>query len=223
VVAVGGFGRGTLAEDADLTISVRRLGRRIVFEDRAIAWTEAPDTVGAFVKQRRRWSYGTLQVLWKHRDVLLRPRFGALGMVAFPSALLYLGLSLVGPVMDVGAVWFLLTHVLETVYFNHEGPVTPASIVGSFFWSDGPTPVFYYAAFILTEWAQSILAFRLDRESMRPLISVPVQRFALRWLMYFVLFATFLTALKGLRVGWGKLERSGVTLGPVATPTPSSG
>ena len=38
-----------------------------------------------------------------------------------------------------------------------------------------------------------------------------------------VLIATFLTALKGFRVGWGKLERTGVTLGPVATPTPSSG
>ena len=223
VLAAGGFGHGTLAEDADLTISVRRLGRRIVFEDRAIAWTEAPETVQAFIKQRRRWSYGTLQVLWKHRDVLLRPRFGALGMVAFPSALLYLGLSLVGPAMDAGALWFLSMHVLETVYFNHEGPVSMGALVGSIFWSDGPTPGLYYAAFILTEWVQSILAFRLDREHLRPLLAVPAQRFVLRWLMYFVLFATFLTALKGFRVGWGKLERTGVALGPVATPTPSHG
>ena len=77
--------------------------------------------------------------------------------------------------------------------------------------------------FILTEWVQSILAFRLDRERLRPLLAVPVQRFVLRWLMYFVLFATFLTALNGFRVGWGKLERTGAALGPVAAPTPSRG
>ena len=51
-----------------------------------------------------------------------------------------------------------------------------------------------------------------------PLLWVPIQRFVLRWLLYYVLFATFIMAIKGFRVGWGKLERKGSVLGPRGVP-----
>jgi hypothetical protein len=46
---------------------------------------EAPHNLRSLAKQRFRWAYGTLQCMWKHRDALLRPRYGALGFVAMPN------------------------------------------------------------------------------------------------------------------------------------------
>jgi len=213
LVAVGGFGHDTLAEDADVTVKVRRLGRRIVYEDRALAWTEAPNTVGGFVKQRRRWSYGSLQVLAKHRDVFFRPKYAALGFLAFPSAIFYLAFTLIAPAIDVGAILSVVNQVAEDIQLNRETPRGLGPMLASLFWVEAPKPLLYYTAFVLIEWVQSAIAFWMDRERPWPLLWVPVQRFVLRWLMYYVLFATFITALKGFRVGWGKLERKGTVLG----------
>ena len=80
IEAAGGITSDTVAEDADLTIAIRRLGWRISYDEEAIAWTEAPETPGALIRQRFRWTFGTLQSFWKHRDTLLRPKYGTLGL-----------------------------------------------------------------------------------------------------------------------------------------------
>ena len=89
IVSTGGFTTDTLAEDADLTLKIRRQGSKIVYADHATAYTEAPDTIKSFLQQRYRWMFGTFQVAWKHKDVLFRPRYGYLGFVALPSIFLY--------------------------------------------------------------------------------------------------------------------------------------
>jgi hypothetical protein len=67
LLRVGGVGDDTLAEDSDLTMSLSRDGRRVVYKEDARAWTEAPASLGALWKQRYHWCYGTLQAMWKHR------------------------------------------------------------------------------------------------------------------------------------------------------------
>lgn len=54
-------------------------------------------------------------------------------------------------------------------------------------------------------------AFRLDRESHRPLWVLPLQQFAYRQLMYLVLLQSVVTALTGARLRWQKMHRTGVT------------
>ncbi|WP_327732999.1 bifunctional polysaccharide deacetylase/glycosyltransferase family 2 protein [Streptomyces nojiriensis] len=70
LLRVGGVSDTTLAEDTDLTMALCRDGWRVVYEERAKAWTEAPASLGALWKQRYRWCYGTLQAMWKHRGAL---------------------------------------------------------------------------------------------------------------------------------------------------------
>ena len=99
----------TLAEDTDLTMAIGRAGWRVVYEQRAIAWTEAPATLGQLWRQRYRWSYGTMQAMWKHRGAL-RPRRT---LTARPAGLPYLFmfqvlLPMLAPVIDVFAVYGLL-------------------------------------------------------------------------------------------------------------------
>ena len=81
----GGLSLETLAEDTDLTLSLHRHRQRIVYVPDAIAWTEAPETVRALTRQRSRWAYGTLQCLWKHRDMVFNWNYRALGWFSLPS------------------------------------------------------------------------------------------------------------------------------------------
>ena len=102
VVAAGGFGHDTLAEDADLTLAIRRMDYTIRYEQEAIAYTEAPEDSAGLAKQRFRWSFGTLQAAWKHRDALFVPKYGTLGFIALPSIWLFqVLLSALSPFAEV--------------------------------------------------------------------------------------------------------------------------
>ena len=79
----GGLSLETLAEDTDLTLSLHKERQRIVYAPDAVAWTEAPESVGTLARQRSR--YGTLQCLWKHRDMVFNWNYRALGWFSLPS------------------------------------------------------------------------------------------------------------------------------------------
>src|SRR4029078_900838 len=66
----GGLSTQTIAEDTDLTMAIHRAGWRVVYEETARAYTEAPATMSQLWKQRYRWSYGTMQAMWKHRRAI---------------------------------------------------------------------------------------------------------------------------------------------------------
>src|SRR5262249_14056228 len=114
LLKLGGFPSDTLAEDQDLTISLLKRGYKVLYDSTAIAWTEAPDTVSGLIKQRFRWAFGTLQCLWKHRDVTLRPRYGSLGLIAVPQTWLFQFLfSMIAPLVDFIFLWSLLVSGLD--------------------------------------------------------------------------------------------------------------
>ena len=98
----GGFSGDTVAEDTDLTITIRREGWKILYDEEAIGRTEAPETVDALIRQRFRWTFGTLQAVWKHRDTLGKPAYGTLGWIAVPNIFLFqILLPLFSPVIDL--------------------------------------------------------------------------------------------------------------------------
>jgi cellulose synthase/poly-beta-1,6-N-acetylglucosamine synthase-like glycosyltransferase/peptidoglycan/xylan/chitin deacetylase (PgdA/CDA1 family) len=186
VQAAGGVTDDTLAEDTDLTIALHRAGWKVVYTDDARSWTEAPATVGQLWRQRYRWSYGTMQALWKHRGGLRDPgrpgRFGRRGLPVL--ALFTVVLPLLAPLVDIFALYGLL-------FLDRSATVTAWATV--------------MALQVLT----AILAFRLDRESLRPLWALPLQQIAYRQLMYLVLVHSMVTAVSGGRLHWQKLNRTG--------------
>ncbi len=194
----GGFASDTLAEDQDLTIKVRRLGYKIGYSERAVAWTEAPDTLRALAKQRFRWAFGTLQCMWKHRDALFRPRYGALGFVAMPNVWIFqIIFPLISPVMDLMLVWSLVSAALERLEHPQEYAITNLQQV-----------VFYYALFLAVDWLAAAFAFALEKnERWRLLWWLFLQRFCYRQVMYYVMVKSVAVAARGAIVGWGKLDR----------------
>lgn len=202
----GGFDDSTLAEDADLTMRIRKLGYAIVYEDEAVALTEAPDTVGGFVRQRYRWMFGTMQATWKHADALFRPRFGALGFVALPNVIVFQVLfPLISPVMDLLLIVSLGTTAMN--YWQHPTDFSPDAL---------QRVLFYYALFVAADYVTAALAFALERkENWSLLVYLFWQRFFYRQLMYYVAIKSTLTSLRGAVVGWGKQERKAtVKAGP---------
>ncbi len=195
---VGGFTDRTLAEDADLTLAIRKLGYAVVYEDAAVALTEAPDTVRGFIRQRYRWMYGTMQAAWKHRDVLFRRRYGALGFVALPNVIVFQVLfPLISPIMDLQLIGSL--GVAAFNHWQHPDEYSPDAL-----WR----VLFYYALFVTVDYLAAILAFALERkESWWLLIWLFWQRFFYRQLMYYVAIKSTLTSLQGALVGWGKIDR----------------
>ena len=196
--SLGGFPADTLAEDQDLTIAVQRAGYKVRFDSEAVAWTEAPETVAALLKQRFRWAFGTLQCLWKHHRVSFNPQFGALGLIALPQVLLFqILLSLLAPVIDLMLVSQLIASGLD--YIQH-GQQLDTSDIGS--------TALYSLAFMLVDVIACIIAFGFEKdEDWRLLWWLPLQRFGYRQLMYYVVVKAVLTAMMGNLVGWGKTER----------------
>jgi cellulose synthase/poly-beta-1,6-N-acetylglucosamine synthase-like glycosyltransferase/peptidoglycan/xylan/chitin deacetylase (PgdA/CDA1 family) len=198
VQKAGGFSEDTLAEDQDLTLSIRRRGFSIAYADEAIGYTEAPDTLRGLAKQRFRWSFGTLQCLWKHRRTFFHPRYGSLGFVALPNVLLfqiiYPFLSPIADLMFVLSLWSAWA-----IREAHGATYAMTSV---------EQVLTYYAVFLIVDWVASIIAFVLEPDEDKWLTwLIFLQRFAYRQVMYWVVVRSVMAALRGRLVGWGKLER----------------
>jgi cellulose synthase/poly-beta-1,6-N-acetylglucosamine synthase-like glycosyltransferase len=104
VVRVGGFWTGTVGEDMELVMRLHEEGaregrpHRIVFSSDPICWTEVPSDLGTLRRQRNRWHRGLWTNLWRHRRMLLAPRYGRIGLIAMPYFVLFEAL---GPVIEV--------------------------------------------------------------------------------------------------------------------------
>lgn len=192
---VGGMSDDTLAEDTDITMALHRDGWRVVYAEKARAWTEAPESVQQLWSQRYRWSYGTMQAIWKHRRAVVeKGPSGRFGRVGLPLVALFMVLApLLAPLIDV----FLLYGVVF-------GP-TQKTIIA-------------WLGVLAVQAVCAAYAFRLDRERMTHLISLPLQQILYRQLMYMVLIQSWITALTGGRLRWQKLRRTGVVEAPGAIP-----
>jgi cellulose synthase/poly-beta-1,6-N-acetylglucosamine synthase-like glycosyltransferase/peptidoglycan/xylan/chitin deacetylase (PgdA/CDA1 family) len=186
LLQVGGVSDETLAEDTDLTMSLCRDGWRVVYQDDARAWTEAPATLGALWKQRYRWCYGTLQAMWKHRGATVQGgQAGKLGRRGLGYLLvLQVLLPLFAPVVDVFAVYGL-------------------------FFLDPLRIAVLWLVFLAVQLLMAAYAFRLDRERLGPLWTLPLQQFVYRQLMYLVVIQSVVTALAGVHLRWHRMERYG--------------
>jgi cellulose synthase/poly-beta-1,6-N-acetylglucosamine synthase-like glycosyltransferase len=198
VEEAGGFSDQTLAEDQDLTMTLLRRGWRIAYADRAVAYTEAPDTLRTLARQRFRWSFGTLQCAWKHRDVLLRPRYGSLGFVAMPNIWIFqLLFPFISPVADLLFIWSLATVWRNRVEHSPEYALQSLEHV-----------LLFYSIFLVLDWLAAVIAVFMEPHEDRHLSwLVLLQRFVYRQVMYWVVVKSLFAALRGQLTEWGKLER----------------
>ncbi|MEU6541347.1 bifunctional polysaccharide deacetylase/glycosyltransferase family 2 protein [Streptomyces sp. NPDC047000] len=186
VLGVGGMSHDTLAEDTDITIAMHRAGWRVVYQEHAKAWTEAPGSLGQLWSQRYRWSYGTMQALWKHRKSLTdRGPSGRFGRIGMPLVVVFqIVTPLFAPLIDVFTVYSMI-------------------------FVDFTAALLAWLAVLGVQLFCAGYAFRLDKEKYRYLLMMPLQQLAYRQMMYLVLIHSCITALTGGRLRWQKLKRTG--------------
>lgn len=185
IEAAGGFTTDTLAEDCDLTIRILRCGYTIKNENRAIAMTEAPETIRQFMKQRFRWTFGVMQTFWKNRDALFNFQYSKVGWMVLPDMLLFKYIMpLFAPFADLLMLIGLLT--------GNAGQIG-----------------LYYLIFLLVDLLMATVAFSYEKENMTKLVWLVPQRVIYRWLMLIVLYRAFHRAVKGELQHWGVLKRTG--------------
>ncbi|WP_084156365.1 polysaccharide deacetylase family protein [Desulforegula conservatrix] len=206
VVKAGGFSNDTLAEDMDLTWRVRKMGYRTETEMEAIGHTETPDNMGALFKQRFRWTYGTLQCLWKHKKMLFK--YGFFGWVMLPSMWLFqIIFQILSPIVDLQIIIALLKMIQPLItrgLLNQDWQPLPGALANLYYVG------FMYSFFFVIEFISALVAFSIEKERKNLLWWLFWQRFVYRQLMYAVVLKAFKTALKGIHTGWGKLERKGI-------------
>lgn len=189
VLAAGGYKHVTLAEDFDLTLNVHRLGYKVLQDNDAISYTESPDTIKALTKQRFRWMYGTTQAFWKHRDMMFRRRFGWMGMFVMP-------LSIFNVLLPIVFVPILMIINIENLLAGN--------------WR---TIVLFFFATMAIQFIMALIGLALARERLIHVIAVPFTRLVYNPIRTFLLYRTVFSAMRGVSVGWNKLQRTGVQLG----------
>jgi cellulose synthase/poly-beta-1,6-N-acetylglucosamine synthase-like glycosyltransferase/spore germination protein YaaH/peptidoglycan/xylan/chitin deacetylase (PgdA/CDA1 family) len=179
ILEAGGYPADTVAEDADLTLAIRRRGYLIRYDEDAIAYTEVPETLLSLVRQRLRWAFGTLQSAWKHRDTTLRARYGTMGLVTMPSIWLYqIMFASVSPFAEIALLVALLSGELRVV-------------------------LVYYLVFFAAEMVAGLLAYILEGENPLNLSLLPLQRILYPRLMLYVVCKSLLYAVGGRSISWG--------------------
>ena len=202
VKAGGGYHSNTVAEDADLTMNLLEQGYRVIYEDRALAFTEAPVNADGLIRQRFRWSFGILQAIYKHKGAISKHR--AMGLFALPNILVFqILLPLVSPLIDVMFVAGVIGYFID----KHFHPETASA--------DSLYKLLaFFAAFLVIDFAASALAFALERKHPASkgdgwlLFHIWIQRFTYRQLFSVVLFKTVKRAIDGKPFSWDKLERT---------------
>ena len=202
VKAGGGYAPDTVAEDADLTMNLLEQGYAVIYEDQALAFTEAPVDANGLARQRFRWSFGILQAIFKHKAAI-RNRL-AMGLFALPNILIFqVLLPLVSPLIDLFFVFGIIHYFIDKHF--HPEAANPADLIKL---------LTFFLTFLLIDFAASALAFLLERRHPASrgdawlLVHIWVQRFTYRQLFSYVLVKTVKRAIDGKPFNWDKLERT---------------
>ena len=184
VEEAGSLTADTLAEDTDLTLQLHRNGWKVVFSPKAFADTEAPEHVKALISQRFRWSFGTLQCLWKHGELLFDPDSGWLGWLALPSVWIFqIAVVAITPILDVLVLWSL--------WLGRGSAIWP-----------------YFIASLLLDVGLAVIALLLAGRAAREAWKAVPMRLLYRPLLGYVVWKCLLKAMAGSWVRWSKLERT---------------
>lgn len=181
----GGYDKDTIVEDFDTTIKVLKSGQIIRGTTKSLAYTEAPEKIGQFLKQRSRWYRGNLQVVFKHKDALANPRFGFLQKIALP----YMILSML---------------VLPITGFFMLGSLILSVIQGDIFFV-----LSSMAFFIILQYLLVTLAVRIEREDPKLILYSIFFMFGFKQIQDALLIRQLFEQLLRRKAKWTSVTRKG--------------
>lgn len=202
VIDVGGYSTDMIGEDMEIVVKLHRLikergvDKKIISIPDPICYTEAPNKLAILRRQRRRWHQGLLSSLLRHKDMLLNPKYGAIGMISLPY---YWFVEAMGPVIEfLGVFYVILTFFFGQVYFEF------IIMLSAFFLIYGG--IYTIGALLLDSY--TINDHVSTRALFRMVIISMTEVFWYRPLNVFWRLEGIYQTLKG-NTEWGEMEKSG--------------
>jgi len=183
----GFYSSDTFAEDADITLKILAQNWKIVYEPNAIAYTEAPISIYQLLKQRYRWTRGILQAIRKHKRHLINPT------VNFNNSIILWQMfyeALIWPAMNI----------FVNLYF----------IIVALFYGLSSFIFLWWIGIAVLDLMAAVYCIAAEKEEFR---LVP---YAIIYRVVFILLIDVTKAMAtveeflGIRMVWGKLERTGL-------------
>jgi cellulose synthase/poly-beta-1,6-N-acetylglucosamine synthase-like glycosyltransferase len=181
----GFFDPDTLVEDFDVTMKALKTGNIVQASTPAVSYTEAPQTIGDFIKQRQRWYRGNFQALWKHRDAAFNSHYGFLQKLSFP----FMAISM--------------------TFLPLAGLVTISSAVLTIFNGDGLMLVPAFLLFFSLQYLLSMLAIQLDGEDKKMALYAPLFVLGYKQLCDFIIIKSLVDVIFRKRLKWTNVRRIG--------------
>ena len=191
----GFYSSDTFAEDADVTLKILAKGWKIVYEPNAVAYTEAPETIYQLLKQRYRWTRGILQAVRKHKKYLYNPTMNFNNSFVLWSMFYE---ALIWPAMNI----------FVNLYF----------IIVALFYGMSSFIFLWWIGIAVLDLMAAVYCIAAEKEEFR---LVP---YAIVYRLIFILLIDVTKAMAtieeflGVRMTWGKLERTGLGNTPSAKP-----
>ena len=185
LIEVGGYSPDTIVEDMDITVELVKRGYRVDYNSAAVAYTEAPETLKDFIKQRYRWVYGGFQVMQKHKEVFFNPKYGELGMIGMPYFLIF-------PWLEVATSFLFLFVMGEVLLFGRFAA--------------------FLAIFALTTGLQFVLLLyilHIDHEDKKLSLVSVIQGFWYSHLINLITISAAIAYIRGTKTSWNKVARLG--------------
>jgi len=182
---IGGYSTDTIVEDMDVTISLQKAGGKVDYNPHAIAYTEAPENINSFIKQRYRWTFGGFQVLRKHKDMLFNPRYGMLGLIGLPYFLIF--------------TWI---DVLISLLFIVS--ITKVLLLGNIF-----NFLVFYVCMVTLQGSLLLYALIRDKENLKLGLTASIDSLWYNHIISYTSVKAGIGYLLGFKVKWDKLERLG--------------
>ena len=186
LLAVGGYDTDTFAEDADLTLKILTSGWHVVYDEGAIAWTEAPESFLDVIQQRYRWTRGILQALGKRARLLVQP---GRNVLVWSSLCAMLFEAIVWPAVNV------LVNLLFVV-----AALSASDTAGIFYW---------WMLLTLLDVAAALYTVAMEEEELALVPYAAVYRFLFITMIDVAKLFAAIEELARVQMTWGKLERAG--------------
>ncbi|HXI00912.1 MAG TPA: glycosyltransferase [Sphingobacteriaceae bacterium] len=119
VIKSGGYNHNTVGEDMELIVRMRRymhdhdLRYKVVYVPDPLCWTESPSDLNILSRQRNRWTRGTMETLWMHRELFFNPKYGILGLLSYPYWFFFEWLA---PILEfIGLITFITLAIIGNI------------------------------------------------------------------------------------------------------------
>lgn len=187
LLAAGGFHVDTLVEDQEMTLSMLHMGHKVIYESRAVAYTETPHSIKNFLKQRFRWVYGTMQCFWKHKSVMREKPTSVMSLVVMPNIFVY-------------------NILLPLTY-----PFADSALLFGLIFGEWRSLVLPFLIFTAVDLLYAIWGVRGEPNKWKLILAVPLQRIVYRQLLYYTVYKGLIRALEGTGTTWNKFAKTGET------------